>query len=171
MIAVLFEYCAVRFDFCYCCGGMCLGEQQINSDSDISLVNYDYKSSKTNLKGRLSDIFRRSASLSRNDSEDGADKAGANSRSTTPNHSSRHKSPATIRPVHVSVQLSLAVRTNNKKNNFIYVSIQVKTANNTIKRTTTIRKQQRALIEEKEHTHQKRNEPRKKRIKRVKNRH
>lgn len=97
--------------------------QQINSDSDISLVNYEYKSSKTNLKGRLSDMFRRSASLSRNDSEDGAaiesdrnsrSRAanGANSRSTTPNLSSQQKSLATIRPVNVSVQLSLAVRTN-----------------------------------------------------------
>lgn len=115
-------------------------QQQVNSDSDISLVNYDYKSSKTNLKGRLSDMFRRSASLSRNDSEDGAaiesdnrnSKAtGAYSRSTTPNlSSSRHKSPATIRPVQVSVQLSLAVRTNierSKKAHTPEFSIRVKT--------------------------------------------
>ncbi|XP_031627694.1 myosin heavy chain, non-muscle isoform X3 [Contarinia nasturtii] len=88
------------------------GSQQVNSDSDISLVNYDYKSSKTNLKGRLSDMFRRSASASRNDSEDGggggstvtvdsSNKTGAYSRSTTPNLSSRQKSPATIRPVQI----------------------------------------------------------------------
>lgn len=115
-------------------------QQQVNSDSDISLVNYDYKSSKTNLKGRLSDMFRRSASLSRNDSEDGAaiesdnrnSKAtGAYSRSTTPNlSSSRHKSPATIRPVQVSVQLSLAVRTNierRKKAHTPDFSIRMKT--------------------------------------------
>lgn len=66
-------------------------------------------------------MFRRSTSLSRNDSEDGggstvtvnsSNKTGAYSRSTTPNLSSRQKSPATIRPVQVSVQLSLAVRTN-----------------------------------------------------------
>lgn len=87
------------------------GGSQMNSDSDVSLVNYDYKSRKSNLKGRLSDMFRRSASLSRNDSEDGATiesdnrhsrATGAYSNSSTSNLStSRHKSPATMRPVHI----------------------------------------------------------------------
>lgn len=78
----------------------------------MSLLNYENpKSSKTNLKGRISDMFKRSASLSRNDSEDAAvdldTRTGAYNRTNTPNLSSRHKSPATIRPVQVSEQLSL----------------------------------------------------------------
>lgn len=66
-------------------------------------------------------MFKRSASQTRNDSEDGTavdsdnnrnnnnQQTGAYNRSNTPNLSSRQKASATIRPVQVSVQLSLGV--------------------------------------------------------------
>lgn len=77
----------------------------------MSLSNYDHKHSKTNLKERLSDMFKRSASLPRNANDDGrpidSDNnsrsnhiAGAYARTSTPNQSSRPKS--SMRPVQVS---------------------------------------------------------------------
>lgn len=76
----------------------------------MSLVSCDHKSSKTNLKGRISDMFKRSASQSRNDSEDmdSDAKSSVYSKSNTPNLSSRqNRSPATMKPIQVSAQLSL----------------------------------------------------------------
>lgn len=79
--------------------------QQIDSGSDISLPNYDHKSSKSNFKDRISDMFKRPTSISRNDSDDGnieSDQRNSFSNRNTPVLSQRHASPVTSRPVQVS---------------------------------------------------------------------
>lgn len=72
--------------------------QQLDSGSDISLGNYDHKTSKGNLKERISDMFKRSSSVSRQDSEEMLDasarSASAYSNRNTPVLSPRHPSPS-----------------------------------------------------------------------------
>lgn len=79
----------------------------------MSLVSCDHKTSKTNLKGRITDMFKRSTSQSQNDSEDmdSDTRNGVYSKSNTPHLSSRqNRGHSTMRPVQVSVQLSLCPR-------------------------------------------------------------
>lgn len=85
-------------------------KQQLDSGSDISLHNYDHKSSKSNLKDRISDMFKRPTSMVRNDSEDGnneSDQRHSYSNRNTPNLS-RHASPVTSRSIQVSLSVSLS---------------------------------------------------------------
>lgn len=72
--------------------------QQIDSGSDISLGNFDHKSSKSNLKERITDMFKRSPSVARQNSEDALDSDNRNSgysAKNTPVSSRRLASPAT----------------------------------------------------------------------------
>lgn len=72
--------------------------QQIDSGSDISLGNFDHKSSKSNLKERITDMFKRAPSAARQGSDDALDSDNRNasySNKNTPVASRRLASPAT----------------------------------------------------------------------------